>query len=576
MDPITGRFLREFCSAFELDETKEDVAFEYFCNYCCVNKENGIVDIKLEEISTGKNAQGIDGIAIIVNHKLVTSISEIEFQIKNTRMLDVNFVFIQAKTSDSFENKCMLNFFDFTKSFFMGDASEFTTPEMGNFYEMKEFIYDNAEYMTESNPKLSMYYVTTGKWVDDKTLVKVKERNEKELQNLNIFSETKFIPCGAAEIQSLYRGTKNVLTAKFKFEKCIAMFGDEDSDSIGYSGVIPFREYRKVIIGEGDSLKPVFDDNIRDFLGNRNPVNKAIMTTLQEMDINSFCMLNNGITIIADKVQITGTTAVLTDYQIVNGCQTSHVLYDNRNLQGIDDVLIPIKLIGTKDDVTRSSITKATNSQTSIKPEQLEALSDFQKDLETYYNTFEEDKRLYYERRTGQYRLESIPKTKIVNIPQQIKSVSAMFLNNPHGVSGNYGKIVKAVGEKIFNVNDQKILYYTSSLAQYKIEKLISDGKVEKKYNKSRYHAMMLFRVYVSGKRVPRFNENKMEEYCQRIINKLLDDENCEFIFSRIIDFIADQPEIDFDDRKTFERKETTDLLLSRAVDLKKFFKAAG
>ena len=46
--------------------------------------------------------------------------------------------------------------------------------------------------MTESNPKLSMYYVTTGKWVDDKTLVKVKNRNEKELQNLNIFSNLNF------------------------------------------------------------------------------------------------------------------------------------------------------------------------------------------------------------------------------------------------------------------------------------------------------------------------------------------------------------------------------------------------
>lgn len=132
-------------------------------------------------------------------------------------------------------------------------------------------------------------------------------------------------------------------------------------------------------MGDGDSLKPVFDDNIRDFLGNRNPVNKAITTTLQLMDKNSFCMLNNGITIIAENVQITGTTAVLTDYQIVNGCQTSHVLYENRNLDGIEELLIPIKVIGTKDDITRNSITKATNSQTSIKPEQLEALSDFQK-----------------------------------------------------------------------------------------------------------------------------------------------------------------------------------------------------
>ena len=194
-------------------------------------------------------------------------------------------------------------------------------------------------------------------------------------------------------------------------------------------------------------------------------------------------MLNNGITIIANKVTLTGTTAVLTDYQIVNGCQTSHVLYENRNLDGVDDLLIPIKVIGTTDEDIRNNITKATNSQTSIKPEQLEALSDFQKNLETYYSTYGENERLYYERRTGQYRLESIPKTKIVNIPQQIKSVSAMFLNNPHGVSGNYGAIVKKVGNKIFNVNDKMILYYTSSLAQYKIEKLISAKVIDKKYN---------------------------------------------------------------------------------------------
>ena len=45
---------------------------------------------------------------------------------------------------------------------------------------MKEYIYDHAEYMTESNPQLSMYYVTTGKWVGDKTLQKIIDRNKKE------------------------------------------------------------------------------------------------------------------------------------------------------------------------------------------------------------------------------------------------------------------------------------------------------------------------------------------------------------------------------------------------------------
>ena len=571
VDPITKKFLGEFCRSFELENTEPTVVFEHFCNYCCVNKENGIVDIKLSEMTTGSSAQGIDGIAVIVNHKLVTTISEIEFQISNSRYLDVNFILVQAKTSSSFDNKEMLNFTEFTKAFFSDDISEFKTPEIMNFFEMKEYIYDHAEYMTESNPQLSMYYVTTGKWVGDKTLQKIIDRNKKELKDLNIFSDIKFVPCGAAEIQTLYKNTKNLLSTKFKFEKYIVMFGDEDSESIGYSGVIPFREYRKIIMNDGDSLKPVFDDNIRDFLGNKNPINKAIFDTLQDLDVNSFCMLNNGITIIANKVTLTGTTAVLTDYQIVNGCQTSHVLYENRNLDGVDDLLIPIKVIGTTDEDIRNNITKATNSQTSIKPEQLEALSDFQKNLETYYSTYGENERLYYERRTGQYRLESIPKTKIVNIPQQIKSVSAMFLNNPHGVSGNYGAIVKKVGNKIFNVNDKMILYYTSSLAQYKIEKLISAKVIDKKYNKSRYHAMMLFRIYVSGKSIPKFNENKMEGYCQKIIDVLNDEEQCTTIYSKIVDFIVKQDTIDFDDRKTFERKETTEELLSKVNEMKRF-----
>ena len=114
VDPITKKFLGEFCRSFELENTEPTVVFEHFCNYCCVNKENGIVDIKLSEMTTGSSAQGIDGIAVIVNHKLVTTISEIEFQISNSRYLDVNFVLVQAKTSSSFDNKEMFNFSEFT------------------------------------------------------------------------------------------------------------------------------------------------------------------------------------------------------------------------------------------------------------------------------------------------------------------------------------------------------------------------------------------------------------------------------------------------------------------------------
>lgn len=146
----------------------------------------------------------------------------------------------------------------------------------------------------------------------------------------------------------------------------------------------------------------------------------------------------------------------------------------------------------------------------------------------------------------------------------QIKAVSAMFLNNPHGVSGRYGAIVKRVGEKIFNEGDNNIIYYISAFALYKLEKMLSNGIIDKKYNKARYHALMLFRIMISGRTVPKFNSKKISDYCEKMKKILYDDEDTKQIFLNIMKFIYKQKEIDFNDRKTFERKETTDLLLKR------------
>ncbi len=42
-----------------------------------------------------------------------------------------------------------------------------------NFFEMKEYIYDHAEYMTESNPQLSMYYAIDLEKHKNKTVIPV-------------------------------------------------------------------------------------------------------------------------------------------------------------------------------------------------------------------------------------------------------------------------------------------------------------------------------------------------------------------------------------------------------------------
>ena len=227
--------------------------------------------------------------------------------------------------------------------------------------------------------------------------------------------------------------------------------------------------------------------------------------------------------------------------------------------------MIPIRLIATADEELKNDITRATNNQTSIKKEQLEALSTFQRTLEEYYKTFSEPNEvLYYERRTGQYRNKGISQTQVVSIPMQIKAAASMFLDNPHGVSGQYGTIAKNVGKKLFKENDKPILYYVSALAVYRFECFIKQKKIERKYRKARYHVLMLFKYVVAGKEVPKyFNSKKMENYCEKIRVALNDEEKCLMIFSKILEFIVSLDSIPYDDRKVFERKETTDKLLS-------------
>lgn len=573
MDRITQSMMKAFKEDLSVNIDDITLLFEYFANYCVVNNVYGISDFDIEDVTTGKSTQGIDGIAIIVNQKFVITTDDIDLLILYNQTISVKFVLIQAKTSLSFDNTEISNLLTYSKLFFGDDDSIFHTPEMQKFIELKNYIFSKGSKL-KKNPELLLYFVTLGTWTKDANLEATVSVGKEALRTTNLFSNIDFIPCGSSEIQSLYRKTKAKLTATFKFERRITMYSISD-DEVGYSGVLPFKEFKKLIIEENGTIKPVFEDNIRDYLGPNPDVNKSIRETIMSGNVNAFSKLNNGITIVTSSISMPGDIATIEDYQIVNGCQTSNILIDNMELSdNIDDLIIPIRIIATKNENLKNEITKATNSQTAIKKEQLEALSTFQKNLEEYYKTYTGPDSLVYERRTGQYRDSNTQKNRIVTISTQIKTISAMFLNEPSAVSGQYGTVAKRVGNKIFKTSDKLIMYYLSALALYKIETLFKTNKIEKNYRRSRYHAMMLFRIAMSKEDLPRFNQKKMETYCQNLLDILNDDSKCEKTFKEIVAFIVSKgPDIDIENRKCFERKETTDYLLQRKNELIEYLK---
>lgn len=567
MDRITKSLMDSFKCNQSLGINDGTLLFEYFTNYCVVNNVYGTSDFDIEDITTGIATQGIDGIAIIVNQKLVNTIEDIDLLISLNKNISVKFVLIQAKTSSSFENTGISNLFTFSSLFF-NDESIFNSNEMKKFIELKNYIFEKGDKL-KKNPELLLYYATLGTWPDDANLNATICVGKETLRHSNLFSNIDFIPCGSSEIQTMYRKTKAKLSATFKFEKRITMYSITE-DEVGYSGVLPFKEFKKLIIEDNGAPKPVFEDNIRDYLGPNLDVNKNITETILSGNNNAFSMLNNGITIVASSISIPGDVATVEDYQIVNGCQTSNILIDNMDIaENIDDLIIPVRIIATKDENLKNEITRATNSQTAIKKEQLEALSTFQKKLEEYYRTFTSSDALVYERRTGQYRGSDITKNRIISIATQIKTMAAMFLNEPSGVSGQYGTVAKRVGNKIFKTSDKLIMYYVSALALYKIENLMRTNRIDKIYRRSRYHAMMLFRIVVSEQPMPKFNQRKMEAYCQRLLDTLENDIECEKVFKSIIDFIVSKgDDIEMSNRKCFEKKETADYLLSHKDEL--------
>ncbi len=509
------------------DDIDSSVLFEHFANYCVISREyTDEFDIEDIYVAGGNDLQ-LDGVAIIVNGVLVNSTDEVDDLAVANKYLDVDYLFIQAKSGANFSGADISNMFFGVRELF----SENPTLPRNEVLAKKEIIikhiYNKSAYFRHGNPRLKLYYVTTGKWTDDNQLVARIHTEISTLDELNIYqSPPVFQPVDARLLQDYFNRSQNALIKTVTFTKKVtlpAMDGVKEA----YLGFLPATEYMELITDENKSLlRGLFYENVRDFQGD-NLVNKEIQETLNGEYRDTFVLLNNGVTIVAENIRQTGDLFTLSGFQIVNGCQTSHVLYNNQD-QITEKILIPIKLIVGPIDELKNLVIKATNRQTVVKTEELSALTDFQKHLEQYYNAIEEGHRLYYERRSQQYRgIPGLEKIRIVNISSQIRSFSSMFLSRAHQASRYYGTLLKDIETRIFMEGHFPIAYYVSSYALFKLEFFFRRRMIDNKYRPFKYHLLGIFRIIVAGIDTPQMTANRFEKYCELIRNVLWDDSKC-------------------------------------------------
>lgn len=522
MDRITQSYMNAFLSSEQIVEKDQSKQFEMFAAYCAVEQHYSD-NYALTDIMVGEGGDcGIDALAIIANGTMITSKEEIDDLLDiNKNFSEISFVFIQAKTSSGFDYGDMGTFGAGVKDFFSEHPQMVRNASIQEKSIISDYIFSKATHI-KRKPICYMYYITTGKWVDDQNCKGRMEIAVSDLKGLNIFDDVKYIPVDANLLQKYYRSTIDSIECEIEFDNKILLPDIQDITQ-SYLGFIDYTEYLKLIVGEnGEIRRNVFYDNVRDFQGD-NPVNHEMAETVCR-DPNKFVFFNNGVTVICKKLMNIGKKFTLTDYQIVNGCQTSHVVYNNR--ESISTGLqIPIKLIETEDEETVNRIIKATNRQTEVSDEQLIALNEFHRKLEAFYETFKGNGRLYYERRSKQYNYGiDVEKVRIVTIGIQIKSVASMFYDKPHLASRYYGRLLSTTKD-IFNDNHQLLPYYTCAYTLYRLEYLFRSKTLPSQYRKYRYHLLMMLKYSLAKEKIPEMNAHKMDKLCEDILTVVNDND---------------------------------------------------
>ncbi len=544
---IIKNYLDNYLHDFGINENNETVAFEHFCNYCIfshINPEAYSSDkFFYEEAHTGQGGDNaIDGIMIMVNDVAVTSKQQFETIIGASRNFSVKFIFVQSKTSASFDTGEILKIGSGVKSFFSKSSLNANTKVL-RYKEISDAIFDKSLRFS-SKPECFIYYVTIGKWVDDVNLQNAIDDVESQLSDLNYFSIAKLKPIDADRISTIYRELNNSISREIIISKNVAFPAEIQGIQEAYIGLVRMGEYMKLVTDEDGVLQAgLFYENVRGFLG-ENPVNNEIRETLEREESIQFPILNNGITIVTKSLHLSGEKFALTDFQIVNGCQTTNVLYQCREKVS-KNLMIPVKIISTDNGELINRIIRSTNRQTQVLDEAFESLKEFHKKLQQYYNTYTETNRIYYERRTHEYDYDgTIKKSNIVTLPIQLYAVMSMFYGEPHSVHRYYGELLRANSNKVFQEDHQLSLYYASAWTLHQIEAAMRRGEITQEWKSYRYHLLYLIQLYlrISSKRnrLPWFNSKDMDKFAQSIIRVSNDKKTFGALLRYLTDILAE------------------------------------
>lgn len=521
MNPIVEALLTQFAKTQELETVDKSSAFEQLVTYCALSAER-LDQGDFRDALTDRGEEGLDAVAIIVNGTLVSDPSDIAELAAKYPRLQVSYVFCQAKTGEKWDAGEILKFTRAVAGFFestnIGTSSVVATAR-----EIHAQVLAHIGQLDE-NPRVSAYYATSGKWDSEGHAAKLLRELREKLEETAFFSAIRCEPIDAARIQQLYRSAIAPPTATVEFASKVTLPAINGVDQ-AYLGVLPATELMKLLQNNEDGTlrRSVFEDNVRDFQGADAAVNSRIRDTLRGDERERFAVLNNGITVVVRDLQVTGNAFRLRDYQVVNGAQTSNVLFENKDVLSDDaSVLVPTRIIQTADEDLITAIVTATNSQTVVPPEQLNARAVAERNVERFFAATEPPRNLLYERRSKQYESTSdVIKSRVIDRLTIVRSVAAVVLDEPHLATGYPAQLMSRLADArrhadegagrvlFFAPQDEPVMYFAAAAAYYRLDVLFRTVRIDPKFKPARWHMLTVARHLVVPGQAPALGDSR-------------------------------------------------------------------
>lgn len=540
MHKIIENCLKKFSTENSIDSEEISKQFEFFVN-SIIAYDRCPANFDFRDITSDDVDGGIDGIIFYVDDELATTLDEVQgIFSRHKKNISVDIIFIQSKTSEKYDRGEILKFTNGVEDFIDVDSVLPQGPFIADSKKIFNFIIENVAKVRNGRPNCIMYFVCTSNNEIAPEIEAAKLSAIKKVRDSGFFNEVTFEYIGLEQLMKLWTNMNCSTSATITVENFFpypTMSGVTES----YIAIISAKEFiEKLLLATDGKMKlHIFEENVRAFLGRDNPVNTKIKETLTDKKrCDKFAIYNNGITIISPDVKVQNKKFSLDNYQIVNGCQTSNVLYECKEAD-IDSAFVTVKIIEAADPDVISDIVSATNNQSKVDDNQFLAFKPFIRRLEKYFDATQDipnyEIKLYFERRLGQYKNSDVPKKRIYSITDAGRAVGALFLLKPDLASRYPNRFVAETATTIFDEKNREEAFYIASLVDFRLKPFYQKTKILNRYAIYKWHIITIFGFLATNTYPPKIqNKQNIQKYGKKILQICTSEDKLQILVGQI------------------------------------------